>query len=71
MVGVLIVFVGVIGIGSWVSDLSNESTWDDFPDLFDELGSSIALIGAGGIVIAVSYFMLGLAKFAKGKYDTR
>ena len=70
MVGVLIVFVGVIGIGSWVSDLGNEDTWSDSKDIFEDLGGNIFIIGAGGIVIAVSYLMLGISKFAKGKYDT-
>jgi hypothetical protein len=71
MVGVLILFIGVIGIGTWVGDLGDQSTWQDFPNIFKGLGDNILVIGAGGIIIAVSYLMLGIAKFAKGKYDTR
>jgi hypothetical protein len=71
MVGVLIIFVGVIGIGNWITDLGGQSIWSSPGDMFEDLGSSVILIGSGGIIIAVSYMILGIARFFKGKYETR
>lgn len=71
MVGVLVIFIGVILIGTWISDLYNaDSNWSNPDDMFEDLGTNVVIIGIGGIIMSVSYLIDGIARFAKGKFET-
>ena len=68
MIGVIIIFVGVIGIGFWITDLgSPSSNWNN---TYENLGNNVLLIGIGGIILAVSYLIQGIGDFLQGKYET-
>ena len=70
MVGVLIIFIGVIMIGFWISDLGDSSMYRDPKELYENLGNNVITIGIGGIILSTSYLIDGIAKFSKGKYET-
>jgi len=71
MIGVIIIFVGVMGIGFWISDLGSPgSIWNDPKEMYENLGNNVLLIGIGGIILAVSYLIQGVGDFLQGKYET-
>ncbi len=70
MVGVLIIFVGVLMVAFWIKDLGDpEGSWNDPEEMFDGLGNDVLIIGIGGIVLSTSYLIAGIAKFSKGKFE--
>jgi len=65
MAGLMIAFVGVIGIGGTIGSIMD--SW--MRDPFGSIGAFTAIIGVGGIVFGVSHLMRGIADFLKGKKD--